>query len=139
MFGRLRSVIQAFSFLKKALPISDSTCVCKCSLSQNPLFVKGLFIIFLMFLFVYFTHVFSKSLLLFFFFFFSFLLKSCQKNVNWTENMNCQDQNVTLQDVMLGLNPSLPALERCLDCFPLYTAVCLVLFTLLMSGMLALE
>lgn len=41
------------------------------------------------------------------------------------------------QDVMLGLNPSRPAVERCLDC-PLYT-VCLFLFVLSMSGMLSLE
>lgn len=82
--------------------------------------------------------------------FFMFLLKSCQKNnVDWTEIMNCQDQNVTRgQDVMLGLNPSHSALERCLICLPpppfpspdsFYTAVCLFLFALSMSGMLSLE
>lgn len=33
----------------------------------------------------------NESLLLLFI----FLLKSCQKNVDWTEKMNCRDQNVS--------------------------------------------
>lgn len=81
------SVVQAFYFERnKALPIMDSTCVCKWSSSQNPLFVKGLFffiiIIFIMFSFclillMHFSDY--ESLLLLSFFFFFFYLETCQE------------------------------------------------------------
>ena len=68
-----------------------------------------------------------ESLLLLSLFFFLFLLRTCQKkrSVDWTENMNLNKTKMlnSPQDVMLGSNPSLPALERCLDCPPLHCCV----------------
>lgn len=93
---RDRAAQYNFILKKKALPIIDSTCVCKWSSSHNPLFVKGLGFFF------YFPYVFPFSILLMHFlimnhccsFFKKYLFQSCQKNMDWTESMNCQDQNV---------------------------------------------
>lgn len=116
---------------REALPISDSTCFCKWSLSQNPLFVKGLY-----FYYDYFSYVsfclFYSCLFLNHCLTFSAWFMSKEKNktnVDWTEKKNCQDQNVTrCKDVMLGWNPSRPAPEQRLDCPPLHC--CLFVFLL---------
>lgn len=101
MFARQGSIVQAFYFekMKKALPITDGACVCKWSSSQNPLLLRDWFFLFFYFNFPYVLLLFislmhfsyNESLLLLFI----FLLKSCQKNVDWTEKMNCRDQNVS--------------------------------------------
>lgn len=80
------------------------------SSSQNPLFVKGL---------CFFLDLFLSCMFLFWII---FCLKKKKKELD-AEDFTRPKSN---RDVMLGSNPSRPALEPCLDCLSHYTAVVFV-------------
>lgn len=80
--------------IDKALPTIYCALVPKWSSSQNGfLFVKGLCLFFSIFLSVWFAYQYFLWFVVGVFWFFFYF--NNVNNVSWTENMHCQDQNVT--------------------------------------------
>lgn len=122
----------------------------KWSLSQNPLFVKGLFSFIISMCVFTCAFSFFKKWNIVACLFWVFLLHLCKVKTKKRrthrldrERKSSRPNWNSWQDVMLGWNPSRPALEWCLDCLPppssSFLNSCLFLFVLSMSGMLSLE
>lgn len=136
---------------KELYPSSIAFVFPKWSLSQNPLFVKGLFSLIIsmcLFLLVHFLFLKMKYCYMFILFFLLHLCKVKTKQKRRTHRLDRERKSSrpncnSWQDVMLGWNPSRPALEWCLDCLPPSSSSFLnsrlFLFVLSTSGMLSLE